>query len=83
MFNTYENINYFVNRVKPYNPAGRNQTKEESDALVEPIKDLLRRCKIDYTEINGDEDGYRRVIDDLVSYLEVKAILDKGATEEE
>ena len=33
IYNSYDNINFFINRVKPYNPKGRNQTEAESDQL--------------------------------------------------
>ena len=69
VFDTYENINYYINRVKPYNPKGRNQTEAESDALSTPIKELLRRYKISFTEINGDDEGYEGVIPDVLEIL--------------
>lgn len=69
IFNTYDNRNYFVNRVKPYNPKGRVHTEEESDALVRPIKELLRRCEIEYSEINGDDNGYGAVVTDVLNKI--------------
>ena len=66
VFDTYENINYYINRVKPYNPKGRNQTEAESDALATPIKELLYKYKISFTEIDGDDNGYARVIRDVL-----------------
>jgi nicotinamide riboside kinase len=69
IFNTYTNINFFVNRVKPYNPKGRNQTEEESDALVFKIKSLLDKYDIPFTEINGDDDGYNGIVQDVLGAL--------------
>lgn len=69
VFDTYENINYYINRVKPYNPKGRNQTEAESDALNTPIKKLLCKYNISFTEINGDDDGYTRVAQDVLNKL--------------
>lgn len=69
VFDTYENINYYINRVKPYNPKGRNQTEAESDALAAPIKELLYKYKISFTEINGDDDGYESVIQDVLDKI--------------
>ncbi len=65
IFNTYNNFNYYINRVKPYNPTGRNQTEEESDALNAPIKRLLSDYNISYTDINGDDEGYKSVVRDV------------------
>ena len=31
VFNSYDNLNYYLTRVKEYNPNGRFQTEEESD----------------------------------------------------
>ena len=69
IFNTYNNLNYYINRVKPYNPAGRNQTEEESDALNAPIKRLLSEYNISYTEINGDDEGYKSVVRDVLDKI--------------
>lgn len=62
VLNTYENINFFINRVKPYNPKGRNQTETESDQISIEIKDMYNRLGISYTEINGDDTGYALAI---------------------
>ena len=69
VFNSYTNITYFINRVKPYNPAGRNQTEEESDALVTRIHNLLHNFNIPYVEIPGDDTGYTQVMSDITAYL--------------
>ena len=63
VFNTYENINVFLTRVKPYNPKGRNQTEAESDALSNEILNLYNKLGISYSMINGDADGYQSVVD--------------------
>jgi adenylate kinase family enzyme len=69
VFNTYDNINFFINRNKPYNPKGRNQTMEESDAISLQIKELYKRLDIAYTEINGDCVGYEKAIRMIVDKL--------------
>ena len=72
VYNSYENINFFINRVKPYNPKGRNQTAEESDALSAEIKNLYQQLNIPYTEINGDETGYEAAIAKIITILNSK-----------
>ena len=41
VFNSYNNMNYLIHRTKPYNPSGRMQTEEESNALAQPMINLL------------------------------------------
>lgn len=71
IFNTYRNYNYYINRVKPYNPKGRNQTEAESDALGEPIKNLLAMSGIEYRTIDGDDVGYQSIINEIKEVLSV------------
>jgi hypothetical protein len=70
VFNTYRNINFFINRVKPYNPKGRNQTAEESDQLSVAIKELYESLNIGYIEINGDNAGYDFAVSQVLDYIE-------------
>ena len=70
VFNTYENINFFINRVKPYNTKGRNQTAEESDQLSLRIKALYKDLNIGYVEINGDNEGYAFAVKEVLAYLD-------------
>ncbi len=69
IYNSYDNLNFFINRVKPYNPKGRNQTAEESDALSSEIKNLYQQLSIPYTEINGDSEGYNTAIAMILAKL--------------
>lgn len=66
---SYESINYYINRIKPYNSAGRFQTEEESLAMEKPLRDLLDKYNIEYVDIDGCEGGYRRVVDDVLNRL--------------
>jgi nicotinamide riboside kinase len=79
VFNTYNNINFFVNRVKPYNPKGRNQTAVESDQLSIEIKNLYHRLNIDYVEISGDDEGYKEVVDTVLNMF--KSFIKEGNDE--
>lgn len=69
VFETYDNMNYYINRVKPYNPKGRNQTEAESDALAAPIKELLCKNNITFKEINGDDEGYKSIVKDVLNKI--------------
>ena len=63
VFNTYRNLNFFVTRVKPYNPKGRNQTAEESDKLAPKIASLYDDLNINYSVIRGQKEDYQDVAD--------------------
>ena len=69
VFDSYTNLNFFIKRVKPYNPVGRRHSEEESNALVQPIIDLLDRNNIVYEEINGDIQGYDEIVNHVIEYL--------------
>lgn len=53
VFSSYNNANYFINRVKKYNPKGRSQTEEESDEIAVEVKEMLNKYGVDYTEADG------------------------------
>ena len=72
VFNSYNNINYLIKRTKPYNPAGRLQTEEESDALAEPLISLLKKENINYKEITGDIKGYDKIVQEVLNIKEIK-----------
>lgn len=54
-FNQFDNINYFINRKKNYNPKGRIQTLEEAKELDSEIKNMLISLNIPYISINKEE----------------------------
>jgi hypothetical protein len=49
------NINYFINRVKEYNPSGRSQTEEEAKEKDVEIKTLLNKYDVPFQTIDGNE----------------------------
>jgi hypothetical protein len=69
VFNSYNNLNYYVVRVKPYNPKGRNQTEAESNALAAPLKSLLELNGIEHTDICGNDEGYAAVVEEVAEWL--------------
>lgn len=62
VFNSYDNINYYIERTKPYNSNGRLQTENESDQIGTEIKTMLNKFYIDYRMIDGDVTGYDCVV---------------------
>lgn len=68
-FNSFDNINFFIERNKPYNPKGRFQTEEESDADSIKLKKILDMNNIQYTTVYGDEDGYQTILDKIIERI--------------
>ena len=69
VFNSYNNLNYYITRVKPYNPKGRNQTEEESNLLADGTKKLLETNCIDYKTVCGNDEGYAEIVKDVMMGL--------------
>ena len=69
VFNSYNNINYLIRRTKPYNPSGRMQTEEESNALAQPMVDLLTNWNVPYSNISGDIDGYDQIVNEILQLV--------------
>lgn len=65
----YNNMNFVLNRVKPYNPIGRNQTEDEAKEYDKKIEKLLNKYNIPYYKVNGDKEGSDIVIDKVINYL--------------
>jgi len=69
IFNSYNNKNYLINRVKPYNPKGRMQTEEESDALKQPLIDIMNKYNVDFVEYNGIEEDYDKIVEEIKTII--------------
>lgn len=81
LFNSYENLNYFINRVKPYVQAGRLQNEEGSDKASEDIKNLLKSLNIDFKEYNGDIVEYNKIANDILEIMKNKNLISKEIAE--
>ena len=66
---SFDDMNYFVCRVKKYNPKGRFQTEKESDKLSQEILDFMNAEGISFCPINGDREGYDKVVADILKRL--------------
>ncbi|MBQ7009679.1 MAG: hypothetical protein IJN05_10810 [Ruminococcus sp.] len=65
VFNSYNNVNFFIDRVKDYNPIGRLQTEKEAQALREPMLKMLKDYNVDFTTIDGTFKGYDLIVDEI------------------
>lgn len=69
VFNSYNNVNYFINRTKTYNPVGRLHSESESDIIATELKDLLATLNIDYKEYTGSLADYDLIVEDILNKL--------------
>lgn len=78
VFNSYQNVNFFVYRCKTYNPIGRFQTEEESDIAAENLEAFLKDHHIEAESVPGSIDGYDRIVDTVIKLLERENDYDKN-----
>ena len=83
VFNSYNNINYFIDRVKDYNPIGRLQTEKESLALKAPMLQMLKDYKVDFTTIDGSLKGYDLIVEQVSRKLQKKTKAERSPTRTE
>ncbi len=69
VFNSFDNVNYYVWRTKQYNPIGRNQNAEEAYRIGDKIIETLYRHEVQYETVPGNEDGYKRIVKDVLRKL--------------
>jgi len=67
-FILYNNLNILLNRTKPYNPNGRNQTEDESKKLQIDFKNCLDEFNIEYTELDADVNAKYKIIE-MIQHL--------------
>ena len=65
IFKSYNSVNYFIERSKPYNPVGRLQTEQESNGIANEIKAMLERYDVPFFEIAGNTRGYDTVVEHI------------------
>ena len=65
----YTNLNYFIRRVKKYNPVGRLQSEAESNEYGLHIKDMMKSFGIKFREIDGDLMSVDMIVQDVVENL--------------
>lgn len=68
-------IEIFLERVKPYNPNGRNQTEEESKEIDKTIRKMLDDQGVPYAVMRGEQSGYERVFEHIMQELEFRNLL--------
>lgn len=64
----YNNLFFFIERVKDYNLNGRFQSKEESDIISEKIKHMISSYSSTII-VSGDIEGYNKIINKIIEYI--------------
>lgn len=65
----YGGANYFLNAVKPYQTAGRNQTADEANEIGHALRQMLDRHQIVYTTLPGNERAGPRIAAEILERL--------------
>lgn len=60
---TFDNVYFFINRVKKYQDYGRAHTVEESDTISNELLELLKHEKVPYLRINGDKEAPKKILE--------------------
>ena len=71
VFNSYNNLNYWIERSHEFNPNGRvEKTLEEATIKDNQIKQLLVNNNILYESIVSNEEYIQNIIDDIINKIE-------------
>ena len=76
-FRHYDNLNFFICRSKPYNPAGRNQSEAESDRITLRMMNFLQRNQVSYLMVPGTTEGYQQISRAICDQLIARGILEE------
>jgi len=68
-YHDFNNVNFFIGRVKKFNPVGRNQTEEEANKLDEDILNVLKTYKMPFEEVVGDYGGVNLIVIETLKRL--------------
>lgn len=63
VFNSYDNLNIWIERTKKYNPIGRNQTEIEAREADKGIRKILDDNGIPYFKVMGDHTAPQQILE--------------------
>ena len=66
---TFTSLNFFVTRVKTFEPRGRNQSAAEALALDYRIRDEMNRHLVQFKVVPGDDVGVGQVVGEVLEAL--------------
>lgn len=65
-FKHQNNINFFIERSKIYNPVGRSQSEDEAKVIDDRLKKFLKLNDIPFTCVSGDSDGLHQASEEVL-----------------
>ena len=65
VFNTYNNVNYLIDRIKDFNPIGRVHTEQEAQNMREPLMKMLNDYKVSFETIEGSVKDYDVIVEKI------------------
>ena len=68
-FHKYDNLNFFINRTKEYNPNGRTQTEQQANDIDMKMKSLLAEENEQVIDVTGDIEGYNTILTTILKEL--------------
>lgn len=74
-FKKQYNMNFFLNRVKKYNPIGRNQTEEEAKELDKRNLKLLQDENLDYRVVPGNYEGINIITKTILNMFNIGSMV--------
>lgn len=56
-YKSYNNIDFFIRRVKPYANFGRTQTEDEANQIAIDMEEFMLKNSIEYSSVDGGENA--------------------------
>lgn len=60
---SYDNRNFFIERVKEYVRVGRSQSEDEARKIDAVVKDALGKYEVPFTSIRGDAGAAKKILE--------------------
>lgn len=71
-FDQFDNMNWFLNRKKEFNPRGRVHTLEQSIEIDNDIKEMLTKHNQYFKEVDGDEEGVETIKKNVLGLIGIR-----------
>ena len=66
-YNSYNNSNYFLNRVDSFEKIGRRHTETQSEVIAQDLQTFMRSHGIDYTSMDATPTTPQSIFEDLMA----------------